>query len=85
MIGCLAGWAIDRAAGGPRVAGRDGPPDVWSCAGNSQTGAPAAASIAPGSRCENPYIESFGGRPRDECLDCEVFPNLQEARVVIEA
>ena len=41
--------------------------------------------ITPGSPWENPYIESFIGKLRDECLNCEVFGNLEEARAVIEA
>lgn len=41
--------------------------------------------IEPGSPWENPYIESFNGKFRDECLNCEVFINGAEARAVIEA
>lgn len=41
--------------------------------------------ITPGSPWENPYIESFNGKFRDECLNCEVFMNLAEARTMIEA
>ena len=41
--------------------------------------------ITPSSPWENPYIESFIGKLRDECLNCEVFGNLEEARAVIEA
>lgn len=36
-------------------------------------------------RRENPYIESFTGKLKDECLNCELFADLEEARVVIEA
>ncbi len=42
------------------------------------------AYIEPGSPWENPFIESFNGRLRDECLNIEDFANLTEARVVIE-
>jgi transposase InsO family protein len=31
----------------------------------------------------NPYIESFNGRLRDECLNINVFWSLTHARVVI--
>ncbi len=41
--------------------------------------------ITPGSPWENAYIESFIGKLRDECLNCEVFGNVEEARMVIEA
>ncbi|MGH6628303.1 MAG: IS3 family transposase [Burkholderiales bacterium] len=40
--------------------------------------------IRPGSPWENGYIESFHDKLRDECLNRELFGNLEEARVVIE-
>jgi len=41
--------------------------------------------ITPGSPWENPYIESFIGKLRDECLNREIFANLREAQAVVEA
>ena len=41
--------------------------------------------ITPVNTWENPYIESFIGKLRDECLNCEIFVDLQEAQTVIEA
>jgi hypothetical protein len=38
----------------------------------------------PGSPWQNPYVESFGGRPRDELLAVEAFSSLLEARVLVE-
>jgi putative transposase len=40
--------------------------------------------IEPGSPWQNPYVESFNGKVRDELLDVEQFACLAEARVVIE-
>ncbi len=40
--------------------------------------------IEPGSPWENGYIESFNGKLRGECLNCERFDTLLEAQVVIE-
>jgi putative transposase len=40
--------------------------------------------IDPGSPWQNPYVESFNGKVRDEVLDVEEFSCLAEARVVIE-
>ena len=40
--------------------------------------------IEPGSPWENPYIESFNGKLRDECLNREIFRNTIEAQIVIE-
>ncbi|MEW4566220.1 IS3 family transposase [Bremerella sp. JC770] len=41
--------------------------------------------IEPGSPWQNGYVESFHSRLRDECLDCELFATLTEARTVITA
>ena len=46
----------------------------------SRTG---TAFIEPGSPWENPFVESFHSRVRDELLDVEEFSCLAEARVVI--
>ena len=42
------------------------------------------AYIEPGSPWETPFIESFNGRLRDECLNVEDFANITEARAVLE-
>lgn len=46
----------------------------------SKTG---TAFIEPGSPWQNPFVESFHSRVRDELLDVEEFSCLAEARVVI--
>src|SRR3979411_188065 len=43
-----------------------------------------AAYIEPGSPWQNPYVESFGSRIRDELLAVELFSCLAEAQVLIE-
>ncbi len=43
-----------------------------------------SAYIEPGSPWQNPYVESFGSRLRDELLAVELFSSLAEAQVVIE-
>lgn len=40
--------------------------------------------IEPGKPNQNAYIESFNGRLRDECLNEHWFPNLLQARTIIE-
>jgi putative transposase len=40
--------------------------------------------IEPGSPWQNPYVESFGGRLRDDLLAVEAFSSLLEARVLVE-
>jgi len=43
-----------------------------------------ASYIEPGSPWQNPYVESFGSRVRDELLSGELFETLLEAQVLIE-
>ena len=40
--------------------------------------------IEPGSPWQNPYVESFGGRLRDELLAVEACTSLLEAQVLVE-
>jgi hypothetical protein len=40
--------------------------------------------IEPGAPWQNPYVESFGSRLRDELLAVEAFSTLLEARVLVE-
>jgi transposase InsO family protein len=47
------------------------------CTGNGS----ATAYIPPGSPWENPFVESFNGRFRDEFLNIELFATLQEAKL----
>jgi putative transposase len=41
--------------------------------------------IRPGKPVENGFVESFNGRLRDECLNGELFFNVEDARRKIEA
>jgi putative transposase len=43
-----------------------------------------SAYIEPGSPWQNPYVESFGSRIRDELLAVEQFSCLAEAKVIVE-
>lgn len=45
-------------------------------------GETGTAYIEPGSPWQNPYVESFNARLRDELLNVEVFTCLDEARVL---
>jgi len=40
--------------------------------------------LHPGSPWENPFIESFNGKLRDELLNVEAFETLLEAQVLAE-
>ena len=43
----------------------------------------ATAYIEPGSPWQNPFVEAFNGRTRDEVLDIELFHTLAEAKVIL--
>ena len=40
--------------------------------------------IAPGKPTQNPYVESFNGKIRDECLNEHWFSNMADARRTLE-
>ena len=42
------------------------------------------AYIEPGSPWENPYVESFNGKLRDELFAREVFDSVMEARILFD-
>ena len=50
----------------------------------ARLGETATSYIEPGSPWENPYVESFNGRLRDELLNQEQFDSLLEAQVLAE-
>lgn len=53
--------------------------EIWACqAGVRQD------FIRPGKPVENAFIESFNGRLRDECLNTEVFLDMEDARKKLE-
>jgi putative transposase len=47
-------------------------------------GGSGSSYIEPGSPWQNPFVESFGSRVRDEVLAVEAFDSLLEAKTVIE-
>ena len=44
----------------------------------------STAYIPPGSPWENPFVESFNSRFRDEFLNIELFTSVQEAKLLAE-
>jgi integrase-like protein len=44
----------------------------------------ATTYIEPGCPWQNPWIESFSARFRDEVFDCELFSSILEARVIAD-
>ena len=73
--------------GPPRHLRMDNGPELvaWALRDWCRLGGTGTIYIEPGSPWENPFVESFNGRARDELLNIEEFANLHEARVVVEA
>jgi transposase InsO family protein len=76
------------------VAQRGGPPTFIRCDNGPELTANAlrdwcrfsgagTSYIEPGSPWQNPWVESYGSRLRDECLAIEQFDSLLEAQVLV--
>jgi len=77
---------VARRGASPELLRMDNGPELtanalrdWCRFGGSGT-----AYIEPGSPWQNPFVESFGSRVRDEVLAVEAFDSLLEAKAVIE-
>jgi len=85
VIGCLEWLFLVRGTPG-HIRSDNGPEFVaravrdWLARKGCQT-----IYIEPGSPWENPYIESFNGKFRDECLNMELFRNVNEAQAVADS
>jgi putative transposase len=64
-----------RADNGPELT-------AWALREWCRLGSTGTAYIEPGSPWQNPYVESFNARQRDELLNVEVFTCLEEAQVL---
>jgi transposase InsO family protein len=66
---------------------KDNGPELiaWALRDWCRIHATTTSYIEPGSPWENPFVESFNGRARDELLNIEEFSTLLEAQVVIGA
>ena len=73
--------------GAPEHLRMDNGPELisWALRDWCRLGGTCTAYIEPGSPWENPFIESFNGRVRDELLNVEEFTSLLDAQIVIEA
>ncbi len=58
--------------------------EVSCLRGEVQFNQAGTSYIDPGSPWQTPYVESFGGRLRDELLAVEAFNSLLEAQVLVE-
>jgi len=72
--------------GAPRFIRMDNGPELiaWALRDWCRLRGLGTLYIEPGSPWENPWIESFNGRMRDELLNITEFGSLTEASVIIE-
>ncbi len=62
----------------------NGPELICQALADECAGRVGLSFIDPGCPWQNPFVESFHGRLRDECLNLNHFTMLLEAKVVIE-
>jgi transposase InsO family protein len=90
---CTADEVVDvltelvAARGAPQHLRMDNGPEMiaWALRDYCRTAGTRTAFIEPGSPWENPFVESFNSRVRDELFNVEEFATLLEAQVVVEA
>ena len=84
VVALLEGLVAERGA--PEHLRMDNGPEMTAHAlqGWCASAGTATVYIDPGSPWQNPYVESFHSRVRDELLDIEEFSCLAEAQVLIE-
>lgn len=84
VVACLERLVAQRGA--PEHLRMDNGPELiaWALRDWCRLTGLGTVYIEPGSPWENPWIESFNGRARDELLNIEEFGSLTEARIVIE-
>ena len=70
---------------GPELVRMDNGPEMTANALRDwcRFGGSGRSFIEPGSPWQNPFVESFGSRVRDEVLSVEAFDSLLEAQTVI--
>lgn len=84
VVGILDQTAADRGA--PRFVRCDNGPEFTAAAIRDWCSLSGAGTsfIEPGSPWQNPWVESFNGKARDELFDREVFDTILEARVLYD-
>ncbi len=79
--------ALVAVRGTPEHLRMDNGPEMiaWALRDYCRLAGTRTSFIEPGSPWENPFVESFNSRARDELFNVEEFATLLEARVVVEA
>ena len=85
VVAVIEGLVAERGA--PEHLRMDNGPELiaWALRDWCRLAGTATAYIEPGSPWENPFVESFNGRVRDELLNVEEFGSLLEAEIIVES
>jgi putative transposase len=85
VVAVIEGLVAER--GNPEHLRMDNGPELiaWALRDWCRLAGTTTTYIEPGSPWENPFVESFNGRVRDELLNVEEFATLLEAQVLTEA
>jgi putative transposase len=85
VVAVIQGLVAER--GNPEHLRMDNGPELiaWALRDWCRLAGTTTTYIEPGSPWENPFVESFNGRVRDELLNVEEFVTLFEAQVLTEA
>lgn len=85
VVTVIESLTLDRGA--PTQLRMDNGPEMiaWALRDWCRLTGTSTVYIEPGSPWQNPWIESFNGRARDELLNVEEFGSLTEAQVLVEA
>ena len=78
--------ALMAERGAPEYLRMDNGPEMiaWALRDWCRLSGTTSTYIEPGAPWENPFVESFNGRFRDECLNVEEFWDLPQAKVIVE-
>jgi transposase InsO family protein len=84
VVGVIEDLILTRGA--PKHLRADNGPEMiaWALKDYCRLHGTQTAYIDPGSPWQNPYVESFNSRIRDELLNIEEFGSITEAKVIIE-
>ena len=84
LIDVLEVLMVERGA--PEHLRMDNGPEMvaWALRDWCRLSGTTSTYIEPGAPWENPFVESFNGRFRDECLNVEEFWDLPQAKVIVE-
>lgn len=84
VVAVIEDLVLTRSA--PKHLRSDNGPEMiaWALRDYCRLAGTKTSYIEPGSPWENPFVESFNGRIRDELLNIEEFGSITEAKVIIE-